>query len=461
MTEPHEKRDTILLVDDDSQVLKTMQLLFSDDFESITATSGKEAVDAVRQHDRIATIVMDIKMAGMDGIEAGREIRIINPHLPIIFHTGYPGDYREEEIDASERPFDYIQKGKSITRLLRSVKNAVATYYTRIGADTCVNKWEVQFNMIGRSRAMRDVFSVIHKASLSDTKVMILGESGTGKELVARAIHNNSSRRNKPLAIFNCNHKNPGLVESELFGHKKGAFTDAKSDQIGLFEYADEGTVFLDEIGDLDITTQAKLLRVLETGEYQPIGQADVKKANVRVLCATHRDLEHLVKEEKFRQDLFYRLRGIVISLPPLKQRREDIPPLVHAFIEKHTVQNGLMPIVLDKSAMNVLIEHDWPGNVRQLMDTIESLVVLTDSSLILASDVQKYLNDYSPLPGGHLPRLTDRLREIERTLILEALTETGYHISQTARLLGIERATFSKKIKSHGIDIAGLKDSI
>ncbi|MCK5126263.1 MAG: sigma-54-dependent Fis family transcriptional regulator [candidate division Zixibacteria bacterium] len=458
MTETKRSNESILLVDDDPQVLKTLGLLFSEEYKTRCVSSGKEAIDAVREDKTINAIVMDIKMAGMDGVEAGRAIRELNPHLPIIFHTGYPGDYREDEIDANEKPFDYIQKGKSLTRLMRSVKNAVELYAAKTGMISFSDRAEVRFGMIGRSKVMQNVFMAIQKASNSDTKVMILGETGTGKELVARAIHNNSSRREKSLAIFNCNHKNPELVESELFGHVKGAFTDAKRDQIGLFEYANEGTVFLDEIGDLDITTQAKLLRVLETGEYQPIGHPEVITTNVRLVCATHRDLEQLVKEDKFRQDLYYRLKGIVIPLPPLRLHREDIPHLVSSFLEKCTIQKGLQPKVFDSGATNVLMEYDWPGNVRQLLDTVESLVALSDSGLILESDVSTYLSDYEPFPGNKDLRLTDRMKEIERTLILEALTVTNYHISEAARVLGIERATFSKKIKSHGIDITSLK---
>ncbi len=450
-------KNKILLVDDDSQVLEILEDLFSDDYECILASSGKQAIQLFIENHDIAVVVMDIKMPIMDGISAGRAIKQENSNIPIIFHTGYPGDYDEDKLERDEQPFDYIQKGNSSTRLIRSVNNAVDNYTVKQNQFEIVTHAEQTYGIIGRSEKMLEVFRLIKKVSASSTKIMILGETGTGKELVARAIHNNSDRKNNRLCIFHCNHKSPDIIESELFGHTKGAFTGAVSDTIGVFEYGDNGTIFLDEIGDLDVTTQAKLLRVLETGEYQKVGSPQMKKTNVRVLCATHKNLQNMVDKNKFREDLFFRLKGITILLPPLRNKKEDIPILIERFKNKLTIEKGLSPIVFDNSAINMLLEYDWPGNVRQLYDTIESVIVLSDSDLIVKEDIEKYLNQ-EPSTVAKL-KLSDRLKELERTLIVEALVETNFNISKAAQLLEIERANLSKKIRNHNIDISLLKN--
>ncbi len=358
-------RPCILLVDDDPRVLASLAELFEDEYQLLTATDGAGAVQQVRQSADICAVVMDIKMAGMDGLTASREIVEHSPDLPIILHTGYPGEYDEYEIDRAPRPFDYIEKGNSSVKLVRSVRNAVESFNLKRNSSDLTHLAEQSAGLLGKSRAMVGVYQRIRKVASTDTKVMILGETGTGKELVARAIHRLSQRRERRLAIFNCNHKSPDLVESELFGHRKGAFTTAIVEGIGLFEYGDGGTVFLDEIGDLDITTQAKLLRVLETGEYQRIGEPQVRKTDIRLLCATHRDLERLVADGKFRQDLYFRLKGVQIVVPALRDRREDIPMLIERFLNRFTIERDIPPRVLEPSAHRLLIDYDWPGNVR------------------------------------------------------------------------------------------------
>jgi len=313
--------------------------------------------------------------------------------------------------------------------------------------------------MIGRSQVMREVIVQIQQAANSDARVMILGETGTGKELVAQAIHNCGRRQSKRLAILNCNHKSPDLVESELFGHVRGAFTGALADRIGKFEYADGGTLFLDEIGDLDITTQAKLLRALESGEYQRIGEPNCRKADVRLICATNRDLEKMVTEGGFREDLFYRLKGIVIIVPPLRERREDIPFLVENFLEKLAMDKHYPYKMVDQSAMELLVEYHWPGNVRWLLNTIESLVTLTSSDLIVADDVRRQFEHFNAIAPDRPKRLIDRIKDLERTLIITALTETRYNVTAAADILGIDPSNLHKKIRVHGINISTLRD--
>ena len=448
----------ILLVDDDPGVLEVLEDLFCDDYITLIASSGEESINLFKENPDTIVVIMDIKMPVMNGISAGRAIKQINPSIPIIFHTGYPGDYDEDKIDRDEQPFDYIQKGNSSTRLIRSVNNAVESYTTKQNQFDIANDAERSYGLIGRSKPMLEIYELINKVSASDTKVMILGETGTGKELVARAIHNNSKRRKNRLGILNCNHKAPDIVESELFGHTKGAFTGAIFESIGLFEYADKGTVFLDEIGDLDITTQAKLLRVLETGEYQKIGSPHIKNTDVRIICATHKNLKQMVVDKKFREDLFFRLKGITLNLPALRDKKEDIPLLVDKFKDQLTIEKGLHPKIIDNSAINALLEYEWPGNIRQLFDTIESIVVLSDSDLIIKEDIEDYLEINHTNTDPSNKQLSSRLKELEKTLILEALVETNYNISTAATLLGVERSNLSHKIKSYNIDISLLK---
>lgn len=451
------KRYTILLVDDDAQVLEMLADIFKDNYSTITAKSGKEAIEIVRQHDSIATVVMDIKMPNVDGITAAREIRAMGPDIPVIFHTGYPGDYDEDAIDHEEKPFDYILKGEPVAKLIRSVRNAVESFHLKKDNKMLSTQAESSFGLIGRTTSMQEVYRLINKVAPTNSKIMIIGETGTGKELVARAIHNHSRRKDQRLAILNCNHRAPDLVESELFGHVKGAFTGAIGDRIGLFEYADGGTIFLDEIGDLDITTQGKLLRVLETGEYQSVGAPTIKKSNIRLLCATHKDLAALVEQEKFRRDLYYRLKGIQIVLPPLRERKEDIPLLVEKFKDRLTIEQGLTPKKFDSSAISALINHDWPGNVRELLDTVESLIVLRDSDILLRDDVLTYLgNGLSNLSEDNGADLTlaGQMKKCRRQFIIEALTANKGNISAAARQLGVDRSNLHKKITDLKIDL-------
>lgn len=446
-------RPTIVIVDDEPNIVLILEDILGEDYTVLTAASGEEAIKLAEQHDDVAVMVMDIKMPGMGGIEAARRVRELRPDTRIIFHTGHPGDYDEEEIDEREKPFDYVTKGRSLRQLERSVRNAVESYGLCQGRTAAIDGFD---DIIGRSPAMQKVFTLIRQVAPTQRKVMILGETGTGKELVARAIHKHSKRCEKRWGVVNCNHKTTELVESELFGYKQGAFTGANLDRRGLFELADGGTIFLDEIGDLSATTQIALLRVLETGEFQQIGpEAEVKTTDIRLICATHRDLEGMVSSGEFREDLYYRLRGIVIELPPLRERREDIPVLAQHFAEQLMVSEGLPTKYFDDSAMEVLKQHDWPGNVRDLKETVESLLIITDSDLILADDVNRYLGKHGDGDRSGQIRLTlrDRIQQDERRYIEEALSRSKGNIAAASRELGMDRTYLSKKIRKLGID--------
>lgn len=423
-----------------------------DDFEVTTASSGAEALDILARTQSINAVILDIKMAKMDGLETARRIKDLNSQLPIIFCTGFPGEYSENEIDSDHEPFDFISKQEGTTRLQRTVRNAVRMYQLQQNGGDLATLARNEYGMVGSSRPMLDVYRMIEQIAPTNSKVMILGPTGTGKELVARAIHKRSRRSGERLAILNCNHKQPDLVESELFGHRKGAFTGAVEDRIGLFQYADHGTVFLDEIGDLDITTQAKLLRVLETGEMQRIGSPEVFCVDVRLVCATHRDLPKMIAEDIFREDLYYRLKGVVIEVPSLVRRREDIPTLVELVSDKYCQDRGTGVKVFDPAGIDLMIDYGWPGNVRQLADTVQSLIDLAGSSYIAAEDVAEYLKlNQTDQPSGGL---SQQVLDFKRSIIVKALHRHNNNVSAAARELDVDPANLHRMIKNLDIDL-------
>ncbi|MCK4460288.1 MAG: sigma-54-dependent Fis family transcriptional regulator [candidate division Zixibacteria bacterium] len=446
------KTGKILIVDDDPLVLEALNETFLDDYDVVAAASGQEALQALDKHGDLDAVVLDIKMARMDGLETACRIREINPDLPVIFHTGYPGDYSERDIDTEHQPFDYVGKNERPARLHRSVRNAVFMHRLRTSSSDLVELARRHYGMVGRSRLMRDVYQMIEKIGPTNNKVMILGPTGTGKELVARALHHRSRRADETLAIFNCNHKAPDLVESELFGHLRGSFTGAVADRVGMFEYAHGGTVFLDEIGNLDITTQGKLLRVLETGEMQRIGSPETIRVDVRVICATNCDLEQMVSQGKFREDLYYRLKGIRIVVPTLADRREDIPDLIDFFTENYCRKTDDGIKVFEPAARDLLIEYDWPGNVRQLQDTVQSLIDLSLSYLITRIEVQQYLS-YAGASTDSPRALKERVREFKRLVVIQCLARHGGNVAAAARELGLDSANLRKMIKDLDIE--------
>lgn len=446
------KTGKILIVDDDPLVLEALHQTFMDDYDVVLAASGMEALQALDKYGDLDTVVLDIKMAKMDGLNTACRIRDLNPELPVIFHTGYPGDYSERDIDKDHRPFDYVGKNERPLRLQRSVRNAVAMHRLQSNSSDLVELARRHYGMVGRSRLMRNVYQMIEKIGPTDNKVIILGPTGTGKELVARAIHRRSRRSEMPLVVFNCNHKAPDLVESELFGHMRGSFTNAFADRVGMFEHANGGTVFLDEIGNLDITTQGKLLRVLETGELQPIGTPETVRVDVRLICATNCDLEQMVAQSTFREDLYYRLKGIHVQLPALADRREDIPDLIDFFTENYCRKKDDGIKVFEPSARDLMIEYEWPGNVRQLLDTVQSLIDLSLSHLITRLEVQEYLSYAGAgLNGGG--SLTERMREFKRLIIIQSLARKAGNVSATARELKVDASNLHKILKDLNIE--------
>lgn len=448
-------RPRILIVDDDPYVLEALEASFEDDYDVTTATSGAEAIEVVRQSSDLATVVMDIKMPGMDGIEATREIRDLDPELPVILHTAYPGDYDEDRIDQDEKPDAYIVKAGPESRLARAVRNGVEKRRLKIDNRALLRLAGQSWGLVGRSPAMLEIFRQIHRLGPTRVPVIILGQTGTGKELVAQALHMFSRAADRQIQILECNHKNPTLIEADLFGTEKGAYTDA-IDRPGLVERADGGTLFLDEIGDLDITTQAKLLRVTERGEYERVGGKERRTSNFRLICATHRDLKQMVTEGSFREDFYYRLEGSTITIPPLSARREDIPLLANNFAREFADDCGRLNTVFDEPAMDILRNHDWPGNVRQLQRVVRQIMLHCDSGLIMADDVCRALDMKPATQSDNNFSLTERVMSYRRDLIRDALRGTDCNVAAAARELKCDAAWLRKIIKDEGIERRG-----
>ncbi len=446
-----EKKGCILIVDDDDLILETLNELFVDDYDITSASSGTGAIEIIKDKSSFDALILDIKMAQMDGLETASHIKEIDPDLPIIFFTGYPGDYSERQIEKDYQPFDYVVKNERPERLQRAVRNAVKFHRNIKKPANLVEFARANYRMVGQSAVMQEIYRKIEKIAPTNSKVMIVGPTGCGKELVARAIYKRSKRADKRMGVLHCNHKQPDLVESELFGHLKGSFTGAVEDRVGMFEYADGGTLFLDEIGDLDFTTQAKLLRVLESGEIHRLGSSEIIYVDVRVICATNRNLEQMVSEDKFREDLYYRLKGVTISIPPLKDRREDIPLFIDYVIEKYAMESGEGLKVFEPAARDLLIEYDWPGNARQLVYTIQALMDLSNSSFISRKDVEKYLSFSGKLPDESFG-FNAQLKEMKKLIIIKALSQTEFNVAAAARILSLDRSNLFKMIKELGI---------
>ncbi len=445
-------RGKILIVDDDPLVLEALKESFIDTYDVVLATAGQEALDQLQQHRDTAAIILDIRMAKMDGFQTARHIRESSLDVPIIFHTGYPGDYSHKQTE-SMKPSDYIGKNENPERLAAAVRNAVRSSLFKNHPEALTEYARDMFEMVGHSQSMLEIYRIIDEIGPKDDRVLILGETGTGKELVAKALHRLSSRAGQPLVPFTCGHKPPDLVEDELFGHVRGAFTGALTDREGLLETANNGTVFLDEIGELDLNTQVKLLRVLEDQKITRLGSMEEIEVDVRVICATNANLDQMVAQGRFRSDLFYRIRSVVIMMPPLRERREDIPELIDYFTAMFCEKKGIDIKYYDQGARDLLIEHDWKGNVRDLFETLKALISSTPSYFISRQDVERKL-ERSEL---FIPNQTDfdeQVKDFKRILIVKALDRHAWNVSKVAREFGKDPANFRKQIESLGITL-------
>ncbi|GAB4342536.1 MAG: sigma-54 dependent transcriptional regulator [Calditrichia bacterium] len=443
------KGKKILIVDDELSVRSSLQEWFLEDgFRVETASSGEEALE--KMHGGPYDIVLlDIKMPGMDGITLQKKINKIDPHAIIIIMTAYASV--ETAVDAIKSgAFDYVTKPFDPDELSNLVRNALKQKdltEENLQLKETITEMSAADNIIGESPEMKRVFELVNTVAGTDSTVLIRGESGTGKELIARAIHFNSKRRYFPIVTVNCGAIPENLLESELFGHEKGAFTGAQYRRKGKIAQADRGTLFLDEIGDISPKMQVDLLRVLQDKKITPLGGNKEIEVDFRLICATNRNLEKLVEEGKFREDLYYRINVFTIFLPPLRERRGDILPLARYFIKKYARSMGKPEKKISPEAEELLLSYSWPGNVRELENAIERAMVVGKKPQLSEEDLPLYLEQR---PNRFNGRLT--LADIEKDHIERVLAETEGNITRAASLLGIDRVTLYNKLKKYGI---------
>jgi DNA-binding NtrC family response regulator len=437
---------SILIVDDESVVRDSLGKWFEEEgYKVETASTAREALLKL-PGQRWDLALVDIKMPGMDGLELQRKIHEVDPEIIIIIMTGYASV--ETAVQAlKDGAYDYIMKPFDPDDLAHVVAKALDHRRTQKE-----NVWlretlaEAQpLDLIGQSKPMQKVQELIRTVAPTDTTVLIQGESGTGKELVARAIHNLSPRRFMPLVVIHCGALTETLLESELFGHEKGAFTGAQYRKKGKFEVAEGGTVFLDEISDISLKTQTDLLRVLQEKEITRVGGTQAIKVDFRVVAATNKELESLVREGKFRPDLYYRLNVFEITVPPLRERKEDIPLLADYFLKKYSSAMNKRFTGLSRAALDLLLNYDWPGNVRELENAIERALVIGREPEVQATDFPLQLN------AGQAPPTGLSLEEIERAHILQVLESCDWNQTRAAKILKIDRVTLYNKIKKYG----------
>ena len=444
----------VLVVDDEPSVLESLESILEGRFEVITARSGQEALERLAQ-EQVDLVFLDIAMPDMDGLQVLRKIREFDENLAVIMATAT--DSARKAVEGMQSgACNYITKPFDVDEVIIVAQKAI--YRERLVKElACLRsqREEVRFdNIVGKGKKIREVFEIIDKVVKNDTTILISGESGTGKELVARAIHFNSLRKEKPFIPINCAGIPAALLESELFGHEKGAFTGAASQKLGMFELANEGTLFLDEISSLRLEVQANLLRALEEREIRRLGGTKVLRVDVRIIAATNVDLRQAVNEGKFRQDLYYRLNVVPILLAPLRERREDIPLLAGHFLERYNQVFRKKIEGLTKEVMDYLINYDWPGNIRELRNIIERVVALKDDGVITPKDLPFDIFIKGSLISGFKAEgaLKEASKDFQRQYIEAVLEKAGGNQVRAARILGIHRNALFTKMKSLGL---------
>jgi two-component system response regulator AtoC len=448
----------VLVVDDEENIRLVLRtLLKKNDYQVEAAESAEMALEQLERFDP-DFVLADVRMSGMTGIELCTELKARSSLATVILMSAYGSvDLAIEAMKAGA--YDYISKPFKQDEVLLALTKAEERESLRRenrALKEAMRKEQTVHGILGKSEAIGKVFATIGKVAEYKTTVLIQGESGTGKELVARALHDGSSRKNKPFIPINCGAIPETLLESELFGHKRGAFTDAHADKKGLFAEAHQGTLFLDEIGELPLSLQVKLLRVLQEGSMRPVGASRDQEVDVRVIAATVRDLQREVQAGRFREDLYYRLNVLQINVPPLRDRRDDIMLLVEHFIERNNGRLGTQIRDLDQRARKLLLDYPWPGNVRELQNTIERAVVLAEGDTLTAADLPERMREpavpvAASLANGELS-IKKTARFMEETLIRRALEKTGGNRTAAAKLLELSHRALLYKIKDYGI---------
>lgn len=457
------KKEThdILVVDDDLNHLKTLKAIIGSwGYTAYDADDGKKAVERVIERP-FDLILLDVRMAEMDGIAALKQIKDYNPAIPVLIMTAYSSvDTAVEALKSGA--YDYLTKPLDFDVLKLTIERALEHSGLKAENQHLKDQLSADYdlrNIIGKSQPMKSLVDMLAMVAPSEATVLITGGSGTGKELIARSIHHNSPRKEGPLVIVNCAAITESLLESELFGHEKGAFTGADKRREGRFMQANKGTIFLDEIGETSASMQAKLLRVIQEREIQRVGGEETLKVDVRIIAATNRDLKQDVEAGEFREDLFYRLNVVTLKVPPLAQRQDDIPLLVQHFVDKFGKKNRKSVKGLSPLAMDMLLKYKWPGNVRELENVIERAVILLAGDFITEKELPSTVTEaYSEKrdwvePVKHPVQVNRPLEEVEKEAILATFEACQGNKSETARKLGINRKTLHNKLKEYGVD--------
>jgi len=443
----------VLVIDDEEAIRASLKMIFEyEGYECLLAANGAAGLKIAEKEDP-DLVLLDIKMPQMDGMEVLRRLKETGCDAPVIMLSGH-GTVKTAVEATKLGAFDFIEKPPESERILIAVRNALSQRRLSEENRRLKLSFDERYRMVGESRALEKVWEAVQRAAPTSATVLIMGESGVGKELVARAIHRNSLRKDAPFVQVNCAAIPEDLIESELFGHEKGSFTGATEKQIGKFELAHTGTIFLDEVGDMSLKTQAKVLRVLQEGEVERIGSQRTIQVDVRVIAATNKDLEEEIAKGNFREDLFFRLSVIPVHVPPLRERPEDVEPLVRHFLSRFSDEHNFRPKTLAPEALDTLRRHTWRGNVRELRNAMERLMIMTPEAEIRS----EHLQDVLRRPGEGAPAagsagsLKDFKESAERAFLVQKLRENRWNISATATAIGTPRSNLYKKLEQYQI---------
>ena len=455
--------ETILVVDDEASICQSLSAILKDEgYQVLVAGSGEEALKSV-DSEMPQLVLLDIWLPGMDGLDTLKAIKASHPNILVIMMSGH--GTIETAVKATKLgAFDFIEKPLSLDKVIILVANALNVI--RLEEENVLLKQKVshQFELTGSSQIINELKEMISIVAPTNAWILIMGENGTGKELVARSIHHLSHRSHKAIVEVNCAAIPEELIESELFGHEKGAFTGATEKKRGKFDMAHEGTIFLDEVADMSLKAQAKILRILQEKKFERVGGNKLIDMDVRVLAATNKDLEREMEAGRFRQDLYYRLHVIPLQVPTLRERKEDISPLAERFLLDFALKEGQPKKIITADAIKLLMQHDWPGNVRELKNIVERLIILTPANEITANDIPSLYarvdNSEAPteplVPAAAADSLKDAKMDFERQFIIKKLEENEGNISKTAEAIGLERSNLHKKLKSLKVDAKG-----
>jgi two-component system, NtrC family, nitrogen regulation response regulator NtrX len=445
----------IMIVDDEESIRTTLGGVLEDEGYRVTGAKDGAEAQAMVGEQLPDLVLLDIWMPGKDGIDVLRDLKEAHPHLPVIMISGH-GNIETAVRATKLGAQDFIEKPLSLEKVVHSVQTALE--YARVEAENRLLRAgiEAKYEMIGKSGAFNMLVEQIGIAAPTDSWVLVTGENGTGKELVARQIHMKSRRKNRPFIEVNCAAIPDELIESELFGHEKGSFTGATQKKRGRFDMADGGTIFLDEIADMSLKTQAKVLRILQEQTFVRVGGTEAIEVDVRVIAATNKDLEEEIRAERFREDLYFRLNVIPLHVPPLRERREDIALFVDFFGHQFAARSGLPNKAFTKTAIEALAAYEWPGNVRELKNIVERLVIMTREREVTEGDVRRALK-FQVRPSGldlfTISDLREAKGEFEREFILRKLNENDWNVSRTAEAIGLERSNLYRKIRAHDLE--------